>query len=166
MKTFKEFLETSVFDDKNKPSAMRLVGDAGKDLALDALAGLIPGGSIAKSIFAAALNQRKQAYQSIQKDAVLSKAKAIIMTRISQKAQNRAGNIDSIVESYIGASDESQIYLSEQERKLVMDEIIKAVNNNTIKSGFAQELVNNILQQKISNIQSAISSSQPKRLVV
>lgn len=166
MKTFREFLEAKFIGDN--PNSMRVVGSqAATDIAADTLAGFAgPLGGIAKSIFSAAWKQRKSIVKKLKDDATLSKAKQIIATRITQKAQNRPGNVDAIIESYVSATDESEMHLNDQERQLVINAINEAVNNNTIKSGFAQELVNNILQQKISNIQSAISSSQPKRLVV
>lgn len=165
MVSFKEFLESNMI---NPQSNMKLVGNAAKDAAklgvetaLDFL-----GASLYRNISQFALKQRKSVVARIQDDETLNKAKELIKTRITQKAQNRPGNIEAIIESYIGATDESQLLLSDQERKLVLDSIVKAINENKIQSGFTQELVNGILQEKVNRIQSALAASVPKKLVV
>jgi len=63
-------------------------------------------------------------------------------------------------------TDESQSLLNDQERQLVISSILEAINNNSFKSGFAQQLVNGILQQKINAIQSILNTSRPKTVVV
>lgn len=165
MISFKEFLESNMIDPQ---SNMKLVGGAAKDAAKVGLEAAIDavGMGFVKNLFQFALKQRQNVVSKIQDDATLNKAKELIRTRITQKAQNRPGNIEAIIESYIGATDESQVLLNDQERKLVIDSIIKAINENKIQSGFTQELVNGILQEKLNLIQRALAASVPKKLVV
>ena len=165
MKTFKEFVESKMLGDQ---SNMRLVGDTLKGavrVGIDAFADYM-GVGLAKNIFSAALNQRKGIMKKIQDDNAIKKATEIIRSRISQKAQNRSGNMEAMIESYIGATDESQSLLNDQERQLIINAIIEAINNNSIKSGFTQQLVNSILQEKINTIQGVLQSSKPKSLVI
>ena len=167
MITFKEFLESRIVGDQSK-SNMRLVGDTLKSAAgvgVDAVVDYL-GVGLAKSIFSAALNQRKNVTKKIQDDDTVRKSKEIIKSRISQKAQNRPGNIQSIIDSYTDVTDASQSLLSDQERQLVIKSILDALNDNSISSGFAQNLVNGILQEKINAIQNVLSNSRPKTVVI
>lgn len=167
MITFKEFLESRMAGDQST-SNMKLVGGALKGavgVAGDAVADAL-GAGLAKSIVSAALNQIKNVTKKIQDDDAVKKSKEIIKSRISQKAQNRPGNIESIIDSYTDATDASQAFLSDQERQLVIKSILNAINDNSIKSGFAQNLVNGILQEKINAIQNVLSNSRPKTVVI
>jgi hypothetical protein len=167
MKNFSIWLESRIIGNQSK-SNMKLVGDVLKgavEVGADAAADYF-GIGLAKNIFNAALKQRKNFAKKIQDDEIIKKSKDIIKTRISQKAQNRPGNIESIVNSYFDVTDESQSLLSDQERQLVINSILDAVNSNSIKSGFAQQLVNGILQEKINAIQNILNISIPKKIVI
>jgi hypothetical protein len=106
----------------------------------------------------------------MQNSNALNKAKQTIRQRIQQDISSgkssskalRPAVIESEVEAHVGSTESSQAYLSEQEKQGVINSIIQAVNNNTIVSGFAQNLVNEILKQKISGMQKALSESQPR----
>lgn len=164
---FKDFLESESNLIGNQ-SNMRLVGNTTKqaatDLALDAVAGLAgPVGSVAKSIASAIWNNRKNIQNKINDDQTFQKVKSIISTRFIAKQYQKAGmSLDEIVTSFIGATDESQSYLSDQEKEVVKQEMIKAVNNETITYGFTQNLINELLKEKINQIQAVIQSSKPK----
>jgi hypothetical protein len=165
MISFSEFLEGKMVGNQTN---MKLVGDLGKSATKAAVDAFVDysGYGLAKSVFDAALSQRKNVTKKIQDDAAIRKSKEIIKSRISQKAQNRLGNIDAIVDSYVSATDESQAFLNDQEHQLVVNAIYQAVDNGSIKSGFAQELVNGILQEKINAIQNVLDMSKPKKIVI
>jgi hypothetical protein len=170
VKTFKEFLEL-LEDDKpflGNVTNMRIVGDTVNSVRKVATNAAIDysGLGLAKNIFDAALGQRKNVVKKIQDDAAIMKAKEIIRSRISNKAQNRPGNIDKIISSYVSASEESEALLNDQERQLIIDSLVQAINNGSISSGFAQKMVNDILRHKITAIQNVLSSSKPKSIVI
>lgn len=170
MKTFKEFLE--LLEDNKRLvgdiTNMQIAGDTLNSVKKVATSAVIDatGLGLAKNIFDAALGQRRNVVKKIQDDAAIMKATEIIRSRISNKAQNRPGNIDKIINSYVSASEESQALLNDQERQLIVNSIIQAINNGSISSGFAQKLVNDTLQSKMTAIQNILSSSKPRSVVI
>lgn len=167
MLTFRQFLESNLIGNQKN---MKLVGNttkqAGIDIALDAAASMAgPAGSLAKSIATAVWNNRKNIQSKINDDKTLQKVKSILSTRFLAKEYQKQGMpLDDLVHSFIGATDESQSYLSEQEKETIRQEILKATNNQTIDYGFAQSLINELLQEKINQIQIVIQNSKPKKV--
>ena len=169
MKTFQQYLEDNMLDQK----PVDLVGAAkeiGKDIAVDA----IPYASLAKSITTAVWGVKDAVSQNMQNSNALNKAKQTIRQKIEQdirsgKAGNKAlrpGHLEAEIEARTGSTPESQACLTSEEKQRVISLIIQAVNNNTIVPGFAQNLVNEYLKEKINQMQEALQKSSVKRVVV
>lgn len=167
MKTFQQYLEDNMLDQK----PVDLVGAAkeiGKDIAVDA----IPYASLAKSITRAIWGVKDVVSQNMQNSNALNKAKQTIRQNIEQdirsgKSSNKAlrpGHIEAEIESRTGSTPESQACLTAEEKQRVISLIIQAVNNNTIVPGFAQNLVNEYLKQKMNKIQEALQKSLPNTI--
>jgi hypothetical protein len=168
MRSFQQYLE-----DTNM-LAQKPVGDivqsAAKEIGAEIVTNAIPYGGLAKAIIKSVWGGKDTVSQNIQNSNALNRAKQTIRQRIQQDINSgkssskalRPAVIESEVEAHVGSTESSQAYLSEQEKQGVINSIIQAVNNNTIVSGFAQNLVNEILKQKISGMQKALSESQPR----
>lgn len=168
MISFKEFLESNMIGNQ---SNMQLVGNTTKqaaaDVALDAVASLAgPVGSIAKSIATAVWNNRKNLANKVNDEITMKKVKDIMSSRLTSKAYSKQGNIDMVISSMIGATDESQIYLDDSEKEMIKNAIISAANSGNIPYGFAQNLVNNTLSEKINNIKRILENPKNKPKIV
>ena len=167
MRSFKQYLEANFLDQK----PVDLVGAAkkvGKDILTDA----IPYASLAKSITTAVWGVGDAVSQNMQNSNALNKAKETIRQRIQQDISSgkssskalRPGHIEAEIESRTGSTPESQACLTQEEKQRVISLIIQAVNNNTIAVGFAQNLVNEYLKEKINKMQEALQKSPPKTI--
>ena len=166
MRSFKQYLEANFLDQK----PVDLVGAAkkvGKDILTDA----IPYASLAKSITTAVWGVGDAVSQNMQNSNALKKAKETIRQRIQQDISSgnssskalRPAVIESEVEAHVGSTPESQACLTAEEKQRVISLIIQAVNNNTIVRGFAQNLVNEYLKEKINKMQEALQKSPVAR---
>ena len=169
MRSFKQYLEANFLDQK----PVDLVGAAkkvGKDILTDA----IPYASLAKSITTAVWGVGDAVSQNMQNSNALNKAKQTIRQRIQQDISSgnssskalRPAVIESEVEAHVGSTPESQACLTAEEKQRVTSLIIQAVDNNTIVPGFAQNLVNEYLKEKINKMQEALQKSPVKRVMV
>jgi hypothetical protein len=166
MRSFKQYLEDTNMLVQKPVDLAGTAKELGKDLVVDA----IPYASFARTILKAVMGTQDVVSQNMQNSNALNKAKQTIRQRIQQDISSgkssskalRPAVIESEVEAHVGSTESSQAYLSEQEKQGVINSIVQAVNNNTIVSGFAQNLVNEILKQKISGMQKALAESQPR----
>jgi hypothetical protein len=169
MKTFQQYLEDNMLDQK----PVDLVGKAkelGKDLTVDA----IPYASLARTILKFVSGTGDVVSQNMQNNNALNKAKQTIRQRIQQDISSgnssskalRPAVIESEVEAHIGSTPESQACLSAEEKQRITNLIIQAVNNNTIVPGFAQNLVNEYLKEKINKMQEALQKSPIARVAI
>lgn len=163
MKTFIEFLEGKLLGNQN----MKLVGgakEAGKEIAIDTVAGFAgPLGGVAKTIAQYVWNNRRNLKNKIIDDSILQQVNTKLASSMIGKQYIKTGkNLDELVAYCVEITDESQSYLSEEEKEKIREEIIKAANNQTLDYGFAQNLVNELLREKVNQIQSIIQSSPPK----
>ena len=169
MKTFQQYLEDNMLDQK-PVDLMGTAKELGKDLVVDA----IPYASVARTMLKAVMGTQDVVSQNMQNSNALNKAKQTIRQNIEQdirsgKAGNKAlrpGHLEAEIESRVGSTPESQACLSAEEKQRVTSLIIQAVNNNTIVPGFAQNLVNEYLKEKINKMQDALKKSPVNRVVV
>lgn len=151
-----------------------IVKSAAKEIGTEIVANAVPYGGLAKSIITAVWGGKDVVSQNMQNSNALNKAKQTIRQNIEQdirsgKAGNKAlrpGHLEAEIESRTGSTPESQACLTAEEKQGVINSIIQAVNNNTIVPGFAQELVNEIIKQKISKMQEALQKSPIVRVAI
>lgn len=168
MKTFQQYLEDNMLDQK----PLDLV-DKAKELGKDLTADAIPYASLARTILKFVSGTGDVVSQNMQNNNALNKAKQTIRQNIerdirSGKAGNKAlrpGHLEAEIEARTGSTPESQACLTAEEKQRVTNLIIQAVNNNTIVPGFAQNLVNEYLKEKIKQMQEALEKSSVKRVV-
>lgn len=163
MITFYEFMEGDLVGGQN----MKLVGgakDTAKEIALDTVAGLAgPFGGVAKAIAQFAWNNRHNVKNKINDDITLNNIKQKISTGLlAKKFQESGRSIDELVSAFVGVSDESQSYLSQQEIEQIRKKILEAANDGSLDYGYAQKLTNEVLVEKINQIQNVIKTSSPK----
>ena len=169
MKTFQQYLEDNMLDQK----PVDVVGKA-KELGKDLVADAIPYASLARTILKFVSGTGDAVAQNMQNNNALNRAKQTIRQNIEQNIRSgkssskalRPAVIESEVEAHVGSTPESQACLSAEEKQRVMSLIIQAVNNNTIAPGFAQNLVNEYLKEKIKQMQEALQKSPVTRVVV
>lgn len=191
MKSFKEFLEADMLGNE-KDVGMKVVTSAGRNAAGDIAGNLVtaaggviggavggsvagPAGvalgaaaggyiaSVAKSIAAAVWSNRKNIKNRINDEPTLRKVKSNLSgTLTAKKFQETGKSIDELVSACVGVTDESQSYLSEQEIELTRNKILQASKEGNLSYGFAQEVVNRFLEEKINQIQNAIKTSPPQ----
>jgi hypothetical protein len=169
MKTFQQYLEDNMLDQKPL-DLLDKAKEVGKDLTFDA----IPYASLARTILKAVLGTQDVVAQNMQNSNALNKAKQTIRQNIEQDIRSgKAGNkalrprhLEAEIEARTGSTPESQSCLSAEEKQRITNLIIQAVNNNTIVPGFAQNLVNEYLKEKINKMQEALQKSSVKRVVV
>jgi len=169
MRSFQQYLEDSMLDQK----PVDLTGAATK-VGTDLIADAIPYASMARTIYKAVWGVKDAVSQNMQNSNALNKAKQTIRQNIEQdirsgKAGNKAlrpGHLEAEIEARTGSTPESQACLTAEEKQRVTNLIIQAVNNNTIVPGFAQNLVNEYLKEKINKMQEALQKSPVKRVIV
>lgn len=169
MRSFQQYLEDNMLGQK-PVDLVDAAKEIGKDIAIDA----IPYASLARTILKAVMGTQDVVSQNMQNSNALNKAKQTIRQNIEQdirsgKAGNKAlrpGHLEAEIESRIGSTPESQACLTAEEKQRVTSLIIQAVDNNTIVPGFAQNLVNEYLKEKINKMQDALQKSPVKRVVV
>jgi len=171
MKTFQQYLEDNMLDQKPVGNIVR---SAAKEIGTEIVANAVPYGGLAKSIITAVWGGKDVVSQNMQNSNALNKAKQTIRQRIQQDISSgkssskalRPAVIESEVEAHVGSTPETQACLTAEEKQGVINSIIQAVNNNTIVPGFAQELVNEIIKQKISKMQEALQKSPIARVAI
>lgn len=167
MKTFKQYLEENMLDQKPVGD---IVKSAAREIGTEIVANAVPYGGLAKSIITAVWGGKDVVSQNMQNSNALKKAKEIIRQNIEEDIRSgkssskalRPGHLEAEIESRTSSTPESQACLTLEEKQRVISLIIQAVKNNTIVPGFAQNLVNEYLKEKINKMQDALKNSVPR----
>ena len=163
MQTFKQFLEASIVQPQRttRQVASTVVGTAGQ-LALDAA-----GVGAAFTLGTALLKGASQVKKAWLGNSSIKQAAEMAKKNMLAKAQYRDPSlVDRAVLSYFDVSDQTLQYLTEKEKENISQQAMSAVSQNSISSGFAQQIANDILTTKSKNIMKAVQNSQPKTVVM
>lgn len=153
---FRDFLEGDLVGGK-----MKLVG--GKELATDLVADAVPWLGAAKSIAQFIWNNRNNVKNRINDPTIIQQIKQKISNGLlAQQFQKSGKSIDELVSACVGVTDESQSYLNEIEIQQIRNEVLEAANDGSINYGYAQGLVNKVLEEKANQIQNVIKMSPPQ----
>jgi hypothetical protein len=135
---------------------------AGAIDAVTVAAGYIPAATVVKAILSASASKVKEWIKSWERSGALKAARQMVRQKIEQEI--RSGNASSKARRYIevevrlytDATPDSKACLSVEENQSIMNAVIQAVKNNTIVPGYAQDLVNKLLREKLIKIQEAL----------
>lgn len=167
MKTFHEFLEgkaigsgvVSSLTGRAKAAAEDMATDAGVAAVTGGMS-LIPGvGGVVKAAVGA-VSDLKRAWR--EKRAV-KQAIELASQRATQKAQTRDPSlVQRTVDTYVEISDACLAYLNEKEKDQIASNLLQAIKDGSVGSGYAQRLANEVLTNKANQIMRAVSSSRTK----
>jgi len=183
MRSFKQYLE--FLNDKKEIGVGDAAGSVVKDVSLDQVAGVIdvaaipitggiPVASLSKAILSAGASKVNIWIQNWQKSSALKEAKQMVRQKIEQNIRSgnagnkalRPGHIEAEIRLYTDATQDSKACLSVEENQDIANKIIEAVKNNTIVPGFAQDLVNELLKEKINKMQEALQKSPVPKVAI
>ena len=185
MKTFKQYLEFLEPDKKTGVGdaadvAVKAAGDLAADYAAGAIdvittaAGGVPVATAAKAILSAGASKVNKWIQDWERSSSLKATRQMVRQKIEQdirrgNASNKAlrpGHIEAEIRLYTDATKDSKACLSVEENQSIMNSVIQAVKNNTIVPGFAQDLVNELLKEKINKMQKALEKSPVPKVTI
>jgi hypothetical protein len=163
MKSFREYTESNIVQSrKNTQGAVRTIAGAAGQIALDA-----SGVGTAFALGSALLKGASQAKKAWFGRSSIKQATEIAKKNMLSKAQNRDPSlVDRTVLSYFDVSDQVLQYLSDEEKEKISQQAMNAVKQNSISSGFSQQIANQILTIKSKNIMRAIQNSNSKKVVM
>lgn len=162
VKSFAEYRESNIIQSGNAQGLVKTIAGTAGQLTLDA-----GGVSTAFTLGSALLRGASQAKKAWFGRSSIKQAAEIAKKNMLSKAQNRDPSlVDRTVLSYFDVSDQTLQYLTEKEKENISQQAINAVNQNSISSGFSQQIANQILTAKSENIMKAVQISKPKTVVV
>jgi len=176
MISFQQYLREN-FLEPEKIGAGKVAAKTGMELTADYAAnaidtvtvasGGVPLANVAKAILSAIASKVNVGIQNWQKSSALKEARQMVRQKIQQDINSgnasskalRPGRIEAEVNIYTDATQSSKACLTAEENQVVINKIIEAVKNKTIFPFFAQNLVDEILKEKISTMQKALEAS-------
>jgi hypothetical protein len=154
--------------------------DVAADVAAGAIdtaavaAGYIPAATVVKAILSASASKVKEWIKNWERSGALKAARQMVRQKIEQDIRSgnagnkalRPGHTEAEIRLYTDATPDSKACLSVEENQSIMNAVIQAVKNNTIVPGFAQDLVNELLKEKINKMQEALQKSPVPKVAI